>query len=96
MRFIFFGEIFPDQVIDVSSWEKALEYIEEKYYHDDIVSANEGTLDGEFAVKITALADISGENDEDCISYERHPMYLCTEHSYKKLSSATIKMLTGD
>ena len=96
MRFIFFGEIFPDQVIDVSSWEKALEYIEEKYYHDDIVSANESTLDGEFAVKITAWADISGENDEDCISYERHPMYLCTEHSYKKLSSATIKMLTGD
>ena len=96
MRFIFFGEIFPDQVIDVSSWEKALEYIEEKYYHDDIVSANEGTLDGEFAVKITAWADISGDNNEDCISYERHPMYLCTEHSYKKLSSATIKMLTGD
>lgn len=96
MKFIFFGEIFPDQVIDVSSWEKALEYIEEKYYHDDIVSANEGTLDGEFAVKITAWADISGDNDEDYISYERHPMYLCTEHSYKKLSSATIKMLTGD
>lgn len=96
MRFIFFGEIFPDQVIDVSSWEKALEYIEEKYYCNDIVSVNEGTLDGEFAVKITAWADISGNNDEDCISYERHPMYLCTEHSYKKLSSATIKMLTGD
>lgn len=96
MRFIFFGEIFPDQVIDVSSWEKALEYIEEKYYHDNIVSANEGTLDGEFAVKITAWTDISGDNDEDCISYERHPMYLCTEHSYKKLSSATIKMLVGE
>lgn len=95
MRFIFFGEIFPDQVIDVSSWEKALEYIEEKYYHDDIVSANEGTLDGEFAVKITAWADISGD-DEDCVSYERRPMYLCTEHSYHKLSSATIKMLVGE
>jgi len=96
MRFIFFGEIFPDQVIDVSSWEKALEYIEEKYYHDDIVSANEGTLDGEFAVKITAWADISGDNDEDCISYERHPMYLATEYSYRKLSPETIKLLTGD
>lgn len=95
MRFIFFGEIFPDQIIDVSSWEKALEYIEEKYYHDDIVSANEGTLDGEFAVKITAWADISGD-DEDCVSYERRPMYLCTEHSYHKLSSAIIKMLVGE
>lgn len=96
MRFIFFGEIFPDQVIDVSSWEKALEYIEEKYYHDDIVSANEGTLDGEFAVKITTWADISGDNDEDCISYERHPMYLATEYSYHKLSPETIKLLTGE
>lgn len=96
MRFIFFGEIFPDQVIDVSSWEKALEYIEEKYYRDDIVSANEGTLDGEFAVKITAWADISSDDDEECISYERRPMYLCTEASYRILSTRTIKLLTGE
>lgn len=96
MKFIFFGEIFPDQIIDVPSWEKALEYIEEKYYRDDIVSVNEGTLDDEFAVKITAWADISGDDDEDCVSYERRPMYLCTEASYRKLSSATIKMLTGE
>lgn len=95
MRFIFFGEIFPDQIIDVSSWEKALEYIEEKYYRGDIVSVNEGTLDGEFVIKISAWADIS-DDDEECISYERHPMYLCTEASYKKLSSVTIKMLVGE
>ena len=96
MRFIFFGEIFPDQVIDVSSREKALEYIEAKYYRDDIVSVNEGILDGEPAIKITAWADISGDGDEDCVSYERHPMYLCTEYSYHKLSPETIKLLTGD
>lgn len=96
MKFVFFGEIFPDQVIDVPNWEKALEYIEEKHYHGDIVSVNEGTLDGEFAVKISAWTDISDNNDEDCISYERHPMYLCTEASYRKLSSATIKMLVGN
>ena len=96
MKFIFFGEIFPDQIIDVPSWEKALEYIEEKYYRGDIVSVNEGTLDGEFAVKIKAWADISCDDDEDCISYERRPMYLATEHSYHKLSPEIIKLLTGE
>lgn len=96
MKFVFFGEIFPDQIIDVSSWEKALEYIEEKYYRGDIVSVNEGTLDGEFVIKISAWADISGDNDEDCVSYERRPMYLCIEHSYRKLSPETIKLLTGE
>lgn len=96
MKFIFFGEIFPDQIIDVPDSNKALEYIEEKYYRGDIVSVNEGTLDGEFAVKITAWADISSDDDEDCISYERRPMYLCTEASYRILSPETIKLLTGE
>lgn len=39
---------------------------------------------------------LSANDDEDCVSYERRPMYLCTEHSYHKLSSATIKMLVGE
>lgn len=96
MKFIFFGEIFPDQIIDVANSNKALEYIETKYYKGDIVSVGKGILDGEPVIKISAWADISGDDDEDCISYERRPMYLCTEHSYKKLSSATIKMLVGE
>lgn len=96
MRFIFFGEIFPDQVIDVSDSNKALEYIEEKYYRDDIVSVNMNTIDDEPIIKITAWADISCDDDEDCISYERRPMYLCTEHSYRNLSPETIKMFVGD
>lgn len=96
MRFIFFGEIFPDQIIDVTDSEKALEYIEEKYYRDDIVSVNMCNFDGQPVIKIKAWADISGDDDEDCVSYERRPMYLCTEHSYCKLSPETIKLLTGD
>lgn len=96
MRFIFFGEIFPDQIIDVSDSNKALEYIEEKYYRDDIVSVNMNTIDDEPVIKITAWADISGDDDEDCISYERRPMYLCTEASYRILSPETIKLLTGE
>lgn len=96
MRFIFFGEIFLDQIIDVPDSNKALEYIEAKYYRDDIVSVNKGIIDGEPVIKITAWADISCDDDEDCISYERRPMYLCTEHSYRKLSPETIKLLTGE
>lgn len=96
MKFVFFGEIFPDQIIDVPSWEKALEYIEEKYYRDDIVSVNMCNFDGQPVIKIKAWADISGDDDEDCISYERRPMYLCTEASYRILSPETIKLLTGE
>lgn len=96
MRFIFFGEIFPDQIIDVTDSEKALEYIEEKYYRDDIVSVNMCNFDSQPVIKIKAWADISGDDDEDCISYERRPMYLCTEASYRILSIRTIKLLTGE
>lgn len=95
MKFIFFGEIFPDQIIDVANSNKALEYIEAKYYKGDIVSVGKGILDGEPVIKISAWADISGD-DEECISYERRPMYLATEHSYCKLSPETIKLLTGE
>lgn len=96
MKFIFFGEIFPDQIIDITNSEKALEYIEEKYYIDDIVSVNMCNFDGQPVIKINAWADISCDDDEDCVSYERRPMYLATEYSYRKLSPETIKLLTGD
>lgn len=96
MRFIFFGEIFPDQIIDVTDSNKALEYIKTKYYRNDIVSVNMCNFDGQPIIKINAWADISGDDDEDCVSYQRHPMYLCTEHSYRKLSPETIKLLTGE
>lgn len=96
MEFRFFGEIFPDQIIDVPDSNKALEYIEAKYYRDDIVAVSMNNIDGEPVIKIKAWADISGDDDEDCISYERRPMYLCTEYSYRKLSPETIKLLTGE
>ena len=96
MKFIFFGEIFPDQVIDVPDSNKALEYIEAKYYRDDIVSVNKIIIDSEPVIKISAWADISEDDEEECISYERRPMYLCTKYSYHKLSLETIKLLTGD
>lgn len=47
-------------------------------------------------LKLVLGRDISGDDDEDCISYERRPMYLCTEASYRILSTRTIKLLTGE
>ena len=96
MKFIFFGEIFKDDIFEANDSNRALEYIEAKYYKGDIVSVGKGILDGEPVIKISAWADISEDDEEDCISYERRPAYLCTEHSYRKLSPATIKMLIGE
>jgi len=96
MEFRFFGEIFPDQIINVPDSNKALEYIEAKYYRNDIISTNMCNFDGEPVIKIKAWADISGDDEEDCVSYERRPMYFCTEASYRILSPETIKLLTGD
>lgn len=96
MKFIFFGEIFKDDIFEANDSNKALEYIEAKYYRGDIISLNKGMLDGQPVIEISAWADISCDDDEDCISYERRPAYLCTEHSYKKLSPTTIKMLIGE
>lgn len=96
MKFIFFGEIFKDEIFDANDSNKAIEYLEKKYYKGDIIGLGKWDLDGEPVVEISAWADISDDNDEECISYQRRPMYLCTEHSYKKLSSTTIKMLTGE
>lgn len=96
MKFIFFGKIFPDQIIDVNDSNKALEYVKAKYYKDDILSVSMSKLDNQPIIKIKAWADISCDDDEDCISYERRPMYLCTEYSYKNLSHETIKMLIAE
>lgn len=95
MKFIFFGEIFKDDIFEANDSNKALEYLEKKYYRDDIIGLDKWNLDGEPVIKISAWADIS-DDDEECISYECRPAYLCTEHSYKKLSPATIKMLVGE
>lgn len=96
MKYIFFGELYPDTIIEANSLDEAYEIIVEKYYEDCVCSGSITSVDGTKIIEISAWADISGDDDEDCISYERRPMYLCTEHSYHKLSSATIKILVGE
>lgn len=96
MKYIFFGELYHDTIIEANSLDEAYEIIVEKYYDDCICSGSIASVDGTKIIEISAWADISGDDDEDCISYERRPMYLATEYSYRKLSPETIKLLTGD
>ena len=96
MKFIFFGEIFPDTTIEANNLDEAYEIIVEKYYNDCICSGSIASVDGTKIIEISAWADISGDDDKDYISYERRPMYLCTEASYRILSTRTIKLLTGE
>ena len=84
MKYIFFGELYPDTIIEANSLDEAYEIIVEKYYNDCICSGSIASVDGTKIIEISAWADISGD-EEECISYERRPMFFCTEADYNSL-----------
>lgn len=84
MRFVFFGELYHDTIIEANSLDEAYEIIVEKYYNDCICSGSIASVDGTKIIEISAWANISGD-EEECISYERRPMFFCTEADYNSL-----------
>ena len=85
MRFIFFGELYHDTIIEANSLDEAYTIIVEKYYDDCVCSGSIASVDGTKIIEISAWADISGDDEEECISYERRPMFFCTEADYNSL-----------
>ena len=95
MKFILFGEAMPKTEFSSADCYHALEYVLNTFFKDCIVAENVTSLEEcVVAVKIRSWKNI-GSKDEP-VSYERHPMYLCTEASYRILSIRTIKLLTGE
>lgn len=85
MKYVFFGELYPDTIIEANSLDEAYEIIVEKYYDGCVCSGSICSVDGTKIIEISAWADISDDDEEDCISYERRPMYFCTEADYNCL-----------
>ena len=85
MKYIFFGELYPDTIIEANSLDEAYEIIVEKFYNDCVCSGSICSIDGTKIIEISAWADISCDDEEECISYERRPMYFCSETDYNCL-----------
>lgn len=85
MKYVFFGELYHDTIIEANSLDEAYEIIVEKYYNDCICSCSIASVDGTKIIEISAWADISSDDEEECISYERRPMFFCTEADYNSL-----------
>ena len=85
MKYVFFGEIYPDTIIEANSLDEAYEIIVEKYYDNCVCSGSITSVDGTKIIEISAWADISGDDEEEGISYERRPMFIATEADYNCL-----------
>lgn len=85
MRFVFFGELYHDTIIEAKNLDEAYKIIVEKYYEDCVCSGSITSVDGTKIIEISAWADISSDDEEECISYERRPMFFCTEADYNCL-----------
>lgn len=85
MKYVFFGELYHDTIIEANSLDEAYEIIVEKYYNDCICSGSIASVDGTKIIEISAWADISSDDEEECISYERRPMFFCAEADYNSL-----------
>ena len=92
MRFVFFGELYHDTIIEANSLDEAYEIIVEKYYEDCICSGSITSVDGTKIIEISAWADISSDDEEECISYERRPMFFCTEADYNCLPQSFLDL----
>lgn len=84
MKYVFFGELYHDTIIEANSLDEAYEIIVEKYYNDCVCSGSICSVDGTKIVEISAWVDIS-DDEEECISYERRPMFIATEIDYNSL-----------
>ena len=84
MKYIFFGELYTDTIIEANSLDEAYEIIVEKFYNDCVCSGSICSVDGTQIIEISAWADIS-DDEEECIFYERRPMYFCSETDYNCL-----------
>lgn len=84
MKYVFFGELYHNTIIEANSLDEAYEIIVEKYYDGCVCSGSITSVEGTKIIEISAWADIS-DDDEECISYERRPMYFCSETDYNSL-----------
>lgn len=92
MKFVFFGELYKDTIIEASSYEEAYDIIIDEYYTDCVCSGSISQTTGVEFIEISAWAEIWDEVEECFFSYERRPMFICEESEYKKLPQSFLDL----
>ena len=92
MRFVFFGELYKDTIIEASSYKEAYDIIVDEYYTDCVCAGCKAQTAGVEFVEISAWAEIWDEVEECFFSYERRPMFIITEEDYKKLPQSFLDL----
>ena len=54
MKYVFFGELYHDTIIEANSLDEAYEIIVEKYYEDCVCSGSITSVDGTKIIEISA------------------------------------------
>ena len=92
MRYIFFGELYKDFIIEADSYKEAYDKIINEFYTDCVCAGCMTQTSGIELVEISAWAEIWDEEEESFFSYERRPMFICEEGDYKKLPQSFIDL----
>ena len=85
MKYIFFGELYKDTVVEAGSYKEAYDKIVSEFYTDCVCAGCKTQTAGVEFIEISAWAEIWDEVEEEFFSYERRPMFICKESDYKKL-----------
>ena len=92
MKYVFFGELYKDVIIEASSYKEAYDKIVSEFYTDCVCAGTAVQTSGIEFVEISAWAEIWDEEEESFFSYERRPMFICEEEDYKKLPQSFIDL----
>ena len=92
MRFVFFGELYKDVIIEAGSYKEAYDIIVKEFYTDCVCSGSVAHIKEIEFIEVSAWAEIWDEEGESSFSYERRPMFIAEESTYKKLPQSFINL----
>lgn len=92
MKYVFFGELYKDTIIEAGSYKEAYDIIVDKFYTDCVCAGSKAQTAGIEFVEISAWAEIWDEEEEQFFSYERRPMFICEKNDYKKLPQSFLDL----
>ena len=92
MKYVFFGELYKDTIIEAGSYKEAYDKIVDEFYTDCVCAGCKAQTAGVEFIEISAWAEIWDKEEEQFLSYERHPMFIIEEDEYKKLPQSFLDL----